>query len=84
MIISPILQLTKAAKAYDLGSNKGHLLPRGPRPLALPPLALITVTVLKSERSLLRGLPAPPPSTIYLFIILNHQKMGLIIVVIIF
>ena len=55
LIISPILPL---ARACDLGSNKSHLLPRGPRPLALPPLASTMVTVLKSEWSL-RGLLAP-------------------------
>jgi len=67
---------------YNLGSNEGYLLPKGPRLPALPPLALTMVIVLRSERSLLRGLPAPPPGTIYLLAILDHQKMGLIIVII--
>jgi len=67
---------------YNLGSNKGYLLSGGPRLLALPPLALTTVTVLRSERSLLRSPLAPPPGTIYLLTILDHQKMGLIIVII--
>jgi hypothetical protein len=72
------------ARVYDLGSNKGHLLPGGLRVLAPLLLALIIVTVLRSERPLLRGLPAPPPSTVYLLIILDYQKIELIIVVIIF
>jgi len=72
----------RAAKAYNLGSNKGYLLPGGLCLLALLPLALTTVTVLRSKRSLLRGLLAPPPGTIYLLAILDHQKIGLIIVVI--
>jgi len=67
---------------YDPRSNKGYLLPRGPRLPALLPLALTTVTVLRSKQSLLRGPLAPPPGTIYLLAILDHQKMGLIIVVI--
>jgi len=67
---------------YNLGSNEGYLLPGGLRLLALLPLALTTVMVLRSERSLLYGLPAPPPGTIYLLAILDHQKMGLIIVII--
>ena len=82
MIISLILLLVRAARAYNLRSNKGYLLPRGPRLLTLPPLALTTVTVLRSERSLLRGPPAPPPNTIYLLAILDYQKIGLIIVII--
>ena len=74
--------MVRAARAYNLGSNKGHLLPKGPYLLTLPPLALITVTVLKSKRSLLHGPLAPPPSTIYLLAILDHQEIGLIIVII--
>jgi len=67
---------------YNLGSNEGYLLPRGLRLPALLPLALTTVTVLRSERSLLRGPPAPLPGTIYLLIILDYQKIGLITVII--
>ena len=67
---------------YNLRSNEGYLLSGGLCLLALLPLALTIVTVLRSERSLLRGLLAPPPSTIYLLAILDYQKMGLIIVVI--
>jgi len=67
---------------YNLGSNEGYLLLGGPRLLALLLLALMTVTVSRSERSLLRGLPTPPLSTVYLFVILDYQKIGLIIVVI--
>ena len=72
----------RVVRAYNLRSNKGYLLPGGLRLPALPPLALTTVTVLRSKRSLLRGPPAPPPGTIYLLTILDHQKIGLIIVII--
>jgi len=71
-LILPLARAARAARAYDLGSNEGHLLPGGPRLPALPPLALTTVTVLRSERSLLHSPLAPPPGTIYLLIILDH------------
>ena len=84
LIISLILLLVKAARVYDLGSNKSYLLPRGPCLLALLLLALMTVTVLRSERSLLHGPLAPLPDTVRLLAILDHYKMGLITVIIIF
>ena len=84
LIISPILLLAKAARAYNLGSNKSHLLPRGLCLLTLPLLVLITVMVLKSERSLLYSLLASFFGTVRLLAILDHHKMGQMIVIIIF
>ena len=83
-LILPLARVVRVAREYNLGSNKGYLLPRGPRLPALLPLALTIVMVLRSEWSLLHGLLAPPPSTVYLLIILDHQNIGLIIVIIIF
>lgn len=83
LIIYLILPLARTARAYDPGSNKSYPLPGGPCLPALLLLALTTVTVLRSERSLLRGPPAPPPGTIRLAI-LDHQKIGLMTVIIIF
>ena len=79
LIISPILLLVRVARvarAYNLKSNKNHTLFRGLYLPALPLLALITVTVLKSKWSLLHGPLAPPLGTIYLLAILDHHKMG--------
>ena len=83
LITSPILLLARVARAYDLGSNKSHPLPRGPRLLTLLPLALMMVTVSRSERSLY-SLPAPPLGTLCFLVILDHHKIGLVIAVIIF
>ena len=84
LIISPILLLVRVARVYNLGSNKSHLFFRGPCLPALPLLALTTVMVLRSERSLLYSPLAPFFDTVYLLTILDHYKIGLIIVVIIF
>ena len=87
LIISLILLLARAARAaraYDPESNESYPPPGGPCLPALQLLALTTVTVLRSERSLLRGPPAPPTGTVRLFAIPDHHKMELITFVIIF
>jgi len=78
LIISPILLLARVVRAYDLGSNKSHPLPKGPHlPALLPLTSIVAITVLRSERPLLRGLLALYFSNFCLFIILDYYKIKL-------
>ena len=73
-----VARAARVARAYDLESNEDYQLPGGPRLLALLPLTLVVaITVLRSERPLLRGLLALYFSNLYLFIILDYRKIRL-------
>ena len=83
LIIFLILLLVRAARAYNLGNNEAHQLPRRPCLPAFLCLALtMAMNVLRSKRPSLRGLLALPFSNFYFLVILNHCKIRLIITVI--